>query len=161
MLSWCCLQVAVASTGTVFSPSFLVYCGLRFLSAFGLAGIILTLSTLSESLGGASLGAGEGTPSPVRLRPLPAVEWTTTPRRAVSMTMLGCTFSAGQMALAGLAFALRDWRDLQLTVSVPFFAISLTSWSVQGGASSWGAWGAGVPPSHRPGWLWSRPVGSH
>lgn len=103
MLSWCCLQVAVASTGTVFSPSFLVYCGLRFLSAFGLAGIILTLSTLT-------------------------VEWTTTPRRAVSMTMLGCTFSAGQMALAGLAFALRDWRDLQLTVSVPFFAISLTSW---------------------------------
>ncbi|XP_015333675.1 solute carrier family 22 member 11 isoform X2 [Marmota marmota marmota] len=103
MLSWCCLQVAVASTGTVFSPNFFIYCSLRFLSAFGLAGIILTLSTLM-------------------------VEWTTTHKRAVSMTILGCTFSTGQMALAGLAFALRDWRDLQLAVSVPFFAISLISW---------------------------------
>ncbi|KAM4850719.1 solute carrier family 22 member 11 isoform X1 [Urocitellus parryii] len=103
MLSWCCLQVAVTSTGTIFSPNFFIYCSLRFLSAFGLAGIILTLSTLM-------------------------VEWTTTHRRAVSMTILGCTFSTGQMALAGLAFALRDWRDLQLAVSVPFFAISLISW---------------------------------
>ncbi|XP_027799836.2 solute carrier family 22 member 11 isoform X1 [Marmota flaviventris] len=103
MLSWCCLQVAVASTGTVFSPNFFIYCSLRFLSAFGLAGLILTLSTLM-------------------------VEWTTTHKRAVSMTILGCTFSTGQMALAGLAFALRDWRDLQLAVSVPFFAISLISW---------------------------------
>ncbi|XP_077901865.1 solute carrier family 22 member 11 isoform X9 [Ictidomys tridecemlineatus] len=103
MLSWCCLQVAVTSTSTIFSPNFFIYCSLRFLSAFGLAGIILTLSTLM-------------------------VEWTTTHKRAVSMTILGCTFSTGQMALAGLAFALRDWRDLQLAVSVPFFAISLISW---------------------------------
>lgn len=51
------------------------------------------------------------------------------------MTILGCTYCAGQMALAGLAFALRDWRDLQLAVSTPFLAIALLSWSVQCGVS--------------------------
>ncbi|KAF6334280.1 solute carrier family 22 member 11 [Rhinolophus ferrumequinum] len=103
MLSWCCLQVAVANTSTVFAPNFLAYCGLRFLSAFGLAGIILTTATL-------------------------LVEWTTTCRRDFTMTMLGCIYSTGQMALGGLAFALRDWRALQLAVSTPFFAVFLISW---------------------------------
>uniref|UniRef100_A0A8C0XGG5 Major facilitator superfamily (MFS) profile domain-containing protein n=1 Tax=Castor canadensis TaxID=51338 RepID=A0A8C0XGG5_CASCN len=103
MLSWCCLQMAVSSTGAIFAPNFLIYCGLRFLSAFGLAGIIMTQGTLMA-------------------------EWTTTHRRAVALTILGCTYSTGQMALAGLAFALRDWRDLQLVVSVPLLAISLISW---------------------------------
>nr|XP_019593407.1 PREDICTED: solute carrier family 22 member 11 isoform X1 [Rhinolophus sinicus] len=103
MLSWCCLQVAVANTSTIFASSFLAYCGLRFLSAFGLAGIILTTATL-------------------------LVEWTTTFRRDFTMTMLGCIYSTGQMALGGLAFALRDWRALQLAVSTPFFAVFLISW---------------------------------
>ncbi|XP_023559665.1 solute carrier family 22 member 11 isoform X2 [Octodon degus] len=103
MLSWCCLQVAVAGTSTTFAPNFLIYCGLRFLSAFGLAGIILVSSTMMA-------------------------EWTTTQRRAVTMTILGCTHSMGQMVVAGLAFTLRDWQDLQLAVSVPFLAFSLVSW---------------------------------
>uniref|UniRef100_A0A8C4MQ11 Solute carrier family 22 member 11 n=1 Tax=Equus asinus asinus TaxID=83772 RepID=A0A8C4MQ11_EQUAS len=99
LLCWCSLQMAVASTSTIFAPSFLVYCALRFLSAFGLAGIILTSATLSESLA-----------------------W------AVTLTILGCTYSLGQTALGGLAFFLRDWRTLQLAVSVPMFATFLTSW---------------------------------
>lgn len=40
---------------------------------------------------------------------LSAAEWTTTRRRAVTMTIMGHTYSTGQMALAGLASALRDW----------------------------------------------------
>uniref|UniRef100_A0A8C4MQ21 Solute carrier family 22 member 11 n=1 Tax=Equus asinus asinus TaxID=83772 RepID=A0A8C4MQ21_EQUAS len=103
LLCWCSLQMAVASTSTIFAPSFLVYCALRFLSAFGLAGIILTSATLMA-------------------------EWTTTRRRAVTLTILGCTYSLGQTALGGLAFFLRDWRTLQLAVSVPMFATFLTSW---------------------------------
>ncbi|EPQ06495.1 Solute carrier family 22 member 11 [Myotis brandtii] len=102
MLSWCCLQVALANTSAIFAPNFLVYCGLRFLNAFGLAGIILTSTTLM-------------------------VEWTTTRRRAVTMTILGCTYCTGQMVLGGLAFALRDWRALHLATSTPFFAIFLIS----------------------------------
>lgn len=103
MLIWCCLQVAVASASATLAPNFLIYCGLRFLSAFGLAGIIMAQTSL-------------------------VAEWTTTRRRDVAMTILGCTYSTGQMALAGLAFALRDWSDLQLAVSIPYLAISLLSW---------------------------------
>ncbi|KAI5277990.1 Solute Carrier Family 22 Member 11 [Manis pentadactyla] len=103
MLTWCMLQVALAGTSTVSAPNFLVYCGLRFLSAVGMAGIIMASAVL-------------------------AVEWTVSRQRAVTMTTLGCSYSAGQMTLGGLAFALRDWRDLQLTVSTPFFAFFLISW---------------------------------
>ncbi|CAO2584477.1 Solute carrier family 22 member 11 [Lemmus lemmus] len=103
MLGWCYLQVAVAGTGAILAPNFFIYCGLRFLSAFGLAGIMLAQPTLMA-------------------------EWTTTGRRAVTMAILGCTYSTGQMALAGLAYALRDWRNLQLAVSIPFLATFLLSW---------------------------------
>ncbi|KAK2508730.1 hypothetical protein MC885_012862 [Smutsia gigantea] len=105
-LSWCILQVALAGTGTVSAPNFLAYCGLRFLSAVGMAGITMASAVL-------------------------AVEWTVGHRRAATMTILGCAYSAGQMTLGGLAFALRDWRDLQLVVSTPFFAFFLISWWVQ------------------------------
>nr|XP_035119025.1 solute carrier family 22 member 11 [Callithrix jacchus] len=103
MLSWSCLQMAVAGIGTTFAPTLLVYCGLRFVTAFGIAGIFLSALVLM-------------------------VEWTTTSRRAVTLTVLACSFSAGQAALGGVAFALRDWQTLQLAVSVPFFVIFLISW---------------------------------
>uniref|UniRef100_A0A2K5CH76 Solute carrier family 22 member 11 n=1 Tax=Aotus nancymaae TaxID=37293 RepID=A0A2K5CH76_AOTNA len=102
MLSWSCLQTAVAGTGTTFAPTLLIYCGLRFVTAFGIAGIFLSALGLM-------------------------VEWTTTSRRAVTLTVLACSSSAGQAALGGVAFALRDWQTLQLAVSVPFFAIFLIS----------------------------------
>uniref|UniRef100_A0A8C0TJP3 Major facilitator superfamily (MFS) profile domain-containing protein n=1 Tax=Canis lupus familiaris TaxID=9615 RepID=A0A8C0TJP3_CANLF len=103
VLSWCCLQVALANTSTIFASNFLIYCGLRFLSAFGVAGIIMISVTL-------------------------VAEWTTTRRRAVTITIVGCSYSLGQMTLGAMAFVLRDWRALQLAMSTPFFAIFLISW---------------------------------
>ncbi|XP_039716128.1 solute carrier family 22 member 11 isoform X2 [Pteropus medius] len=103
ILSWCCLQVAVANTSTIFAPNFFIYCGLRFLSTFGLAGVLMTTTTL-------------------------VVEWTTTRWVDLTVTILGCTYGIGHMALGGLAFVLRDWRALNLALSTPFFAFFLISW---------------------------------
>ncbi|XP_005063358.3 solute carrier family 22 member 11 [Mesocricetus auratus] len=103
MLSWCFLQVAMGSAGAILAPNFFLYCCLRFLSAFGAAGAILAPSAL-------------------------VVEWTTTHRRDVTMTIFCCISSLGHIVLAGLAFALRDWQNLQLAVSIPFFASFLLSW---------------------------------
>ncbi|KAM6158137.1 solute carrier family 22 member 11 [Rhynchocyon petersi] len=102
-LLWCSLQLALMGTSTIFAQNFLVYCVFRFLTAFSVAGIIMTSVILM-------------------------VEWAKTPRRTTIMATLGCTYSVGQMALGGLAFVLRDWRMLQVAVSVPFFAIFLLSW---------------------------------
>ncbi|XP_058545454.1 solute carrier family 22 member 11 isoform X4 [Neofelis nebulosa] len=103
ILNLCCLQVALANIGMIFVSHFFIYCGLRVLGAFAISGIILTSGML-------------------------LVEWTTTRRRAVTLTILGCVYSLGQMALGALAFTLRDWRALQLAVSTPFFAIFLICW---------------------------------
>ncbi|XP_043437504.1 solute carrier family 22 member 11 isoform X4 [Prionailurus bengalensis] len=103
ILNLCCLQVALANIGVIFVSHFFVYCGLRVLSAIAISGIIMTSGML-------------------------LVEWTTTRRRAVTMTILGCFYSLGQMALGALAFTLRDWRTLQVAVSTPFFAIFLICW---------------------------------
>lgn len=76
----------------------------------------------------------------------------------VVITIMGCTYSLGQVVLGGLAFALRDWRTLSLTLSIPFFAVFLICWLVKGGAFSLGAnisGREGPPPptplaGHRP-----------
>lgn len=95
-------------------------------------------------------------PSPACLHRPSVVEWTTTSTRAVTMAILGSTYSICQMAVGGLAFTLQDWRTLQLAVSVPFFVVFPISWSVQCGAFSLGEKREGNPrgcPSPLPFWL--------
>ncbi|KAM4846111.1 organic anion transporter 3 [Thomomys bottae] len=97
------LLLAASGSGTAFSPTFLVYMFFRFLCGSSISGI--TLSTVILN-----------------------VEWVPTWMRAISSTSIGYFYTVGQFILSGLAYAIPKWRWLQLTVSMPFFIFTLSSW---------------------------------
>uniref|UniRef100_A0A670ZLI8 Major facilitator superfamily (MFS) profile domain-containing protein n=1 Tax=Pseudonaja textilis TaxID=8673 RepID=A0A670ZLI8_PSETE len=95
------LMVAIMGTGAAFSNSFLTYCIFRFLSGIGISGFLLNYICL---------------------------EWVPTKYRAVVVSIQSYCSTAGQVLLGGLAYAIRDWRWLQLAISAPFFAFFAYSW---------------------------------
>ncbi|XP_005577590.2 organic anion transporter 3 [Macaca fascicularis] len=97
------LLLAASGSGAAFSPTFPVYVVFRFLCGCGISGI--TLSTVILN-----------------------VEWVPTRMRAIMSTALGYCYTVGQFILPGLAYAIPQWRWLQLTVSIPFFIFFLSSW---------------------------------
>ncbi|CAI9167086.1 unnamed protein product [Rangifer tarandus platyrhynchus] len=102
ILRCCLLQLAISGTCAAFAPTFLIYCSLRFWSGCSAVAIVANNNML-------------------------IIEWTRSQSKAVMLTLIGCTFSMGQMMLGGLAFVFREWRTLQLVVSVPFFVFFLSS----------------------------------
>ncbi|NWW80200.1 S226B protein, partial [Climacteris rufus] len=103
LLTWCYLQLASMGTCSSFAPSFTVYCLFRFLTGMAFSGIVLNSASLS-------------------------LEWVPTQARALVSTFMGYCYTTGQFLLAGIAFAIPDWRQLQLVVSLPFFGFFLYSW---------------------------------
>ncbi|XP_025049337.1 solute carrier family 22 member 6-A-like isoform X1 [Alligator sinensis] len=103
LLIWCYLQMASMGTASAFSPSFSAYCVFRFLTGMAFSGIVLNCVSL-------------------------CLEWTPTHMRAIVGTLNGYCYTLGQFFLAGMAYALPDWRWLQLTVSLPYFIFFLYSW---------------------------------
>ncbi|KAJ8348327.1 hypothetical protein SKAU_G00269160 [Synaphobranchus kaupii] len=97
------LLMAVSGTCTAFSPSFSLFCFFRFLSGMALSGLVLNAFSL-------------------------IVEWIPTRVRTVVGTGCGYCYTVGQLILAGLAYYIRDWRWLTLTVSIPFYIAFLYSW---------------------------------
>ncbi|XP_037543935.1 solute carrier family 22 member 6-like [Nematolebias whitei] len=97
------LLVAVSGTCAAFSPSFSLFCLFRFGCGMALSGI--GLNTLSLT-----------------------VEWIPTRVRTFSGMLLGYCYTFGQLLLAAVAYFIRDWRWLTLTVSLPFFVVFLCSW---------------------------------
>ncbi|XP_043308486.1 solute carrier family 22 member 10-like [Cervus elaphus] len=101
------LQFAISGTCTAFAPTFLIYCLLRFWSGCSAVAIITNNWML-------------------------IAEWTRSQSKAMVIMLITCAVSIGQMMLGGLAFVFREWRTLQLVVSVPFFVFSFSSrWLVE------------------------------
>ncbi|XP_073903878.1 organic anion transporter 3 isoform X2 [Castor canadensis] len=97
------LLLAASGLSASFSPNLLIYMIFRFLCGCSISGISLSTVILN-------------------------VEWVPTGMRAISSTTIGYFYTIGQFILSGLAYAIPQWRWLQLTVSLPFFIFSLTSW---------------------------------
>ncbi|NWX14092.1 S226A protein, partial [Aegotheles bennettii] len=103
LLTWCYLQMATMGTCSSFSPTFTIYCLFRFLTGMAFSGIVLNSVSLS-------------------------LEWMPTSTRALVGTFMGYCYTTGQFLLAGIAYAVPDWRWLQLCVSLPFFCFFIYSW---------------------------------
>ncbi|KAM5248340.1 organic anion transporter 3 [Ctenodactylus gundi] len=97
------ILLAASGSGAAFSPGLPVYVVFRFLCGISISGITQSTTILN-------------------------VEWVPTHMRAISSTVLGYSYTTGQFLLAGLAYAIPQWRWLQLAVSLPFFVFSLLSW---------------------------------
>ncbi|NWR95879.1 S226B protein, partial [Furnarius figulus] len=91
VLTWCYLQMGAMGTASSFAPSFSLYCLFRFLTGTSFSGMVLNSVSLS-------------------------MEWMPTQARALVGTFMGYWYTVGQFLLAGVAFALPEWRHLQLAV---------------------------------------------
>ncbi|KAJ7307412.1 hypothetical protein JRQ81_009429 [Phrynocephalus forsythii] len=100
---WSFFQMAVMGTCAAFSPNFLSYCIFRFLSGMALSGFGLSIACL-------------------------IVEWIPTEFRTITIATTGFVYTLGQILLAGVAYAIPDWRWMQFAVSAPFFLFLLYSW---------------------------------
>ncbi|KAG8438018.1 hypothetical protein GDO86_008630 [Hymenochirus boettgeri] len=103
MLVWSHFQLAVSGICTAFAPNYLSYCIFRFITGMALSGIGLNTTAL-------------------------IVEWVPTKVRTIAGTLAGFSYTSGQLVLAGVAYVIRDWRWLQLYVSLPFFICFFYSW---------------------------------
>ncbi|XP_039626107.1 solute carrier family 22 member 6-A-like [Polypterus senegalus] len=103
ILTYSYLKLAVSGTCTAFSPSFGIFCFLRFVAGMAASGAFLSYISL-------------------------IIEWTPIKYRTILGTTGSVSFSIGQLVLAGIAYGIRDWRTLQLVISVPFFICFFCSW---------------------------------
>uniref|UniRef100_A0A8D1TCR7 Major facilitator superfamily (MFS) profile domain-containing protein n=2 Tax=Sus scrofa TaxID=9823 RepID=A0A8D1TCR7_PIG len=103
VLTWSYLQMAASGTAAAFAPTFPVYCLFRFLVAFATAGVMMNTITL-------------------------LMEWTSVQARVLAVTLNSLGFSLGQVLMAAVAYGVRDWALLQLTISAPFFLCFVYSW---------------------------------
>ncbi|XP_034539647.1 solute carrier family 22 member 6 [Notolabrus celidotus] len=103
LLLFCHLLMAVGGTCVAFSTSFSLFCLSRFACGMALSGMGLNTFSL-------------------------IVEWIPTRVRTVVGTLTGYCYTVGQLILACIAYFIRDWRWLTLTVSLPFYVFFLYAW---------------------------------
>ncbi|KAM6452936.1 solute carrier family 22 member 13-like isoform 1-T1 [Liasis olivaceus] len=89
--------------GAGLAPHFYVYIALRFFVGAAFAGISISMAALSS-------------------------EWVGPSYRPRALIITHCANALGQMALAGLAYFIRDWRRFQIAGSAPAFALFFYIW---------------------------------
>ncbi|KAM3920714.1 solute carrier family 22 member 6-B-like [Leptodactylus fuscus] len=105
VLLWCLLQITLMGTGAAFSPNFSAYCFFRFMTGMGICGLVINALGLTQ-------------------------EWTPKKYRPSVVIIQGTCLTLGQVILPGVAYALRDWRWLHLTLSLPCVIFHLLIWWV-------------------------------
>uniref|UniRef100_A0A8C6S7Z0 Solute carrier family 22 member 6, like n=1 Tax=Neogobius melanostomus TaxID=47308 RepID=A0A8C6S7Z0_9GOBI len=99
------LLMGVCGTCAAFAPNFSLFCLFRFGCGMALSGQGLNTFSL-------------------------IVEWIPTRVRTVIGTLTGYCYTVGQLLFALIAYFVRDWRWLILTVSLPMYVFFLMSWWV-------------------------------
>uniref|UniRef100_A0A8C6WH63 Si:dkey-166k12.1 n=1 Tax=Neogobius melanostomus TaxID=47308 RepID=A0A8C6WH63_9GOBI len=93
----------VFGVAVAFAPNFIVYVMLRFVVGSTISGVIINAFVLGT-------------------------EWTCTKRRMLAGITTDYAFGLGYMLIAGIAYLIRDWRKLQLAISVPGFLLTFYIW---------------------------------
>ncbi|CAN9503786.1 unnamed protein product [Ophioblennius macclurei] len=93
----------IFGVAVAFAPNFIVYAILRFAVGTTISGIIINAFVLGT-------------------------EWTCTKRRMLAGIITDYAFGLGYMLLAGIAYLIRDWRKLQVAISVPGFLLVFYIW---------------------------------
>ncbi|XP_059520396.1 solute carrier family 22 member 13 isoform X2 [Myotis daubentonii] len=99
------LLFAIIGLATAFVPTFELYMVLRFAVATAVSGYALTNVTL-------------------------LAEWVGPSRRTQAVVLAQCSFSVGQMALAGLAYGVRNWRLFQIAGAAPVLLLFFYFWAL-------------------------------
>ncbi|XP_030185489.1 solute carrier family 22 member 13 isoform X1 [Lynx canadensis] len=99
------LLFALLGLTTAFVPSFELYMVLRFAVATAVSGF--TFSNVSL-----------------------LTEWVGPSRRTQAVILVQCAFSLGQMALAGLAYGVRNWRYFQMAGTAPVLLLFFYIWAL-------------------------------
>ncbi|XP_074055223.1 solute carrier family 22 member 13-like [Macrotis lagotis] len=94
---------AVFGIGTAFVPNFYLYMALRFAVASAVAGYAISNVTLTT-------------------------EWVSASKRTQAVVLSQCCFSVGQIALAGLAYGIRNWRLFQIVGTSPILLLFFYWW---------------------------------
>ncbi|XP_041045235.1 solute carrier family 22 member 13b [Carcharodon carcharias] len=84
----------VSGVGAAFVPNFNLFIALQFVVGASVSGILINTFVLGT-------------------------EWSGVSQRTLATVLSHCAFAGGQIVLAGLAYGIRDWRMLQLTISCP------------------------------------------
>ncbi|XP_043833518.1 solute carrier family 22 member 13-like [Dromiciops gliroides] len=94
---------AVFGIGTAFVPDFYVYMAFRFAVATAVAGYAISNVTLTT-------------------------EWVSASKRTMAVVISQCSFSVGQIVLAGLAYGIRNWRLFQIAGTSPILLLFFYWW---------------------------------